>query len=450
MIKKQLLKHFKQYQIRYISAFVLMFLDAYIFNIFISETKITLFNIFSLILASIALKLYYQKNKTEQLQRRQKLKLEQEQNIYDRFAVAINSLNAQEMATRTGAIYLLFHLAKKYPTYIPEIAQIFTTHIRSKTQEEQYQKQHQKQPSSEIQTCIDLLFKNNELHKKNNDAATLNLGYSYLVGVNFSQAYCENVIFDYANLSLASFQGANSQNSLFYFANLSEADFENSHSQNAYFIGVNAQEALFNNASCQGASFQSSKCQNAYFKNTELQATNFQNAFCQFVDFTDAKCQGTNFQKAQLQGANFTYAICQNANFQNSNIQGTNLIGVQFQNTCFYNTLAQGAYADEESLEWLKLNERINQNTKLEDIVFQGAFSVDSINSIEQSKPFLDTYWHSLMLEIIAKHNLLENSPKLPKGLIKGKLKDTPELQAIIKGQWSSFEKLHKKQATQN
>lgn len=423
-----------------------MFLDAYIFNIFISETKITLFNIFSLILVGIGLKLYYQKNKIEQRQKRQKLKLQHEQNIFDRFAIAINALNAQEMATRTGAIYLLFHLAQKYPTYIPEIAQIFTTHIRSKTQEKKYQKQHPKQPSSEIQTCIDLLFKNNRLHKKDNNTETLNLGYSYLVGVNFSQAYCQNVIFDYANLSLALFQEANCQNTLFYFANLSETDFENSHCQNAYFIGVNAQEALFNNASCQGASFQSSKCQNAYFNNTQLQAANFQNAFCQFVDFTDAKCQGTNFQKAQLQGANFTYAICQNANFQNSNIQGTNLIGVQFQDAIFYNTLAQGAYADEEKLEWLKLNERINQNTQLEDIVFQGIFSVDSINSIEQSKPFLETYWHSLMLTIIAKHNLLENSLKLPKGLIKGKLKETPELKAIIKGQWSILEKLHKKQ----
>jgi uncharacterized protein YjbI with pentapeptide repeats len=422
-----------------------MFLDAYLFNIFISDTKITLFNIFTLVVAGVALRLYYQRNKTDALQTRQKLKLEQEQNIYDRFAVAINALNAQEMATRTGAIYLLFHLAKKYPIYISEIVQIFTTHIRSKTQEESYQKYYQKQPSNEVQICIDLLFKNNGLHTQKDNSATLNLGYSYLVGANFNQAYCVNVIFDYANLTLASFQSANCQNALFYFANLSEADFEEAQCQKTTFIGIKAQDVLFNNASCQGASFQSAQCQNAYFNNTDIQGANFQNAFCQFVDWTDCKCQGANFQKAQCQGANFSYAICQATDFQNSNLQGANLTNAQCQDAIFNNTLAQGSFADEDNFEGFELSERIDENTDLDWVVFQGPLNIDSINSIENSKHFLEEYWYALMLDIIKRHNSLEKKWTPPKGLIKGKLKETAELKAIIKNDWLTFKELHKK-----
>ena len=114
------------------------------------------------------------------------------------FTTAINLLGSNESFARTGAIYALYHLAcddtdKKYRQ---QIAQILCSHIRSKTQEKEYQEIHKCKPSNEIHTCINLLFKENGLYDKfETDLDKADLSNAHLVGADFEDANSQSVIF---------------------------------------------------------------------------------------------------------------------------------------------------------------------------------------------------------------------------------------------------------------
>ena len=123
--------------------------------------------------------------------------------IDDRFIAAVTLLGSRESSARTGAIYSLYELAMESKKYRKQIAQILCSHIRSKTQEKEYQAEHKKRPSNEIQTAIDILFKDVN-------------GVKGLYCQNFSQER----EFPKANLSHAYLQGAD-----FHYAKCREADF---------------------------------------------------------------------------------------------------------------------------------------------------------------------------------------------------------------------------------
>jgi hypothetical protein len=79
--------------------------------------------------------------------------------VDERFNSAINLLGSSETSARTGAIYTLHELALKEGKYRQQIVQILCSHIRSKTNEQEYKKNHEERPSNEIQTTLNLLFK---------------------------------------------------------------------------------------------------------------------------------------------------------------------------------------------------------------------------------------------------------------------------------------------------
>jgi hypothetical protein len=83
----------------------------------------------------------------------------------------------------------LHELAIEEEKYRRQIAQILCSHIRSKTNEAEYKETHSKRPSNEIQTTIDLLFKEEGLYEQ--DFARVdrfpeaNLSHAYLMGADF-------------------------------------------------------------------------------------------------------------------------------------------------------------------------------------------------------------------------------------------------------------------------
>ena len=102
-------------------------------------------------------------------------------------------MGSSETSARTGAIYSLYHLAIEDKKYRKEVAQILCSHIRSKTNEPDYQKEHEKKPSNEIQTTIDLLLKDKNGNKglycqdfaKEKNFPQANFEYAYLVKADF-------------------------------------------------------------------------------------------------------------------------------------------------------------------------------------------------------------------------------------------------------------------------
>jgi hypothetical protein len=60
------------------------------------------------------------------------------------------------------AVYALHELALEEEKYRQQIAQILCSYVRSKTNEVAYQKTYTERPSNEIQTTLNLLFKEKE------------------------------------------------------------------------------------------------------------------------------------------------------------------------------------------------------------------------------------------------------------------------------------------------
>ena len=105
--------------------------------------------------------LFYQRLKKQEEQ----IDLQRKQRTDDRFTTAVELLGSSETSARTGAIYSLYHLAIEDKKYRKEVAQILCSHIRSKTNEPDYKKEHKERASNEIQTTIDLLLKDKNGNK---------------------------------------------------------------------------------------------------------------------------------------------------------------------------------------------------------------------------------------------------------------------------------------------
>ena len=351
------------------------------------ETEATIISIVSGVIAIVGLKLFYQRLEKQEEQ----IDLQRKQRTDDRFTTAVNLLGSSETSARTGAIYSLYHLSIEDKKYRKEVAQILCSHIRSKTNEPDYQKEHKDRPSNEIQSTIDLLLKDQDGNKglycqdfaKEKNFPKVNFEYAYLVKANFYEAQCQGADFNHAQC-----QGA---------------DFDYAQFQGATFIHAQCQGAKFNAAQCQGACFFKAQCQGA--------------------DFFGAECQGANFIITQCQGAGFNRAQCQGANF--------------------YETECQGAYAGDDYTEF---KDRIGKKTELKTMQFAGELSKEAIEKIEEAKNYLDDKWYQKMQEIIETNKGKEaDEDTIPEGIKTGKLADNAENRAIAEKNWEELEKINKK-----
>ena len=134
----------------------------------------------------------------------------------------------------------MHELAIEEEKYRSQIAQILCSHIRSKTNELEYQKNHGirpkidsllepennqiGRPSNEIQTTIDLLFKEKGLYAKEfareDEFPKANLSHACLMGANFGGALCRGASFWKAECQGASFVDAQCQGVNFMGAEL--------------------------------------------------------------------------------------------------------------------------------------------------------------------------------------------------------------------------------------
>ena len=164
------------------------------------KLKIEFSLIGSALIAIIGLKFFLHRLEKQEEQ----IDLQRKQRTDDRFTTAVELLGSSETSARTGAIYSLYHLAIEDKKYRKEVAQILCSHIRSKTNEPDYQKEHEKRPSNEIQSTIDLLLKDKDGNKglycqdfaKEINFPKVNFEYAYLVKADFFKAQCQGANFN--------------------------------------------------------------------------------------------------------------------------------------------------------------------------------------------------------------------------------------------------------------
>ena len=355
-------------------AFVTIFLTIsfLIFSIFVlhganlidTESKATFTSIGSGLIAIFGFIFIYQRLEKQQKQidiQIDQLTIQINHRIDDRFNSAISLLGSSETSARTGAIYALYELAIEEEKYRRQITQILCSHIRSKTNEAEYQKTHSERPSNEIQTTINLLFKEEGLYAqdfaKEDEFPKANLSHAYLMGAVFTNAWCQGVNFKYAQCQ--------------------EADFTNAQCKGALFMNAQCQKADFLKAQCQGALFMGAQCQEALFIGTKFRKVGFTNAQCQGALFMNAQCQEADFMEAQCQGANFKYAQCQRASFIKAQCQEANFIEAQCQGAGFMDAEFQGADF------W---DAQFDEKTKLQS---GGEINKEAIKAIKDAKPYL-------------------------------------------------------------
>ncbi|KAA6323205.1 Secreted effector protein PipB2 [termite gut metagenome] len=226
----------------------------------------------------------------EQLQKQQKhidvlSKTQQD----GRFAKGVELLGNASESARTGAAYNLFFLAKEFPEeYSKSVFEILCSHIRTNTNDKEYQDKYKTSPSNEIQTIVDLLFRNYE------DEQYPFLGYeailrnSFLAGCDLGSTYLKGAYLTKANLENA---------------NLRQADLEGAHFKKAYLWEVNLERANLWETHLEGASLWKAHLEGADLRRADLSEANLEEADLSYAYLEDANLEGTNLKGVDLDKA---------------------------------------------------------------------------------------------------------------------------------------------------
>ena len=293
-----------------------------------------------IIIAVVALGFFYWRLRNQDKQVAHQIRKETD----DRFTTAVKLLGSTEASARAGAIYSLYQLFvdDKENKYRAQIAQILCSHIRTKTQEPEYQKNHKDRPSSEIQTTIDLLFR-----EEKSD-----------MGI-----YCRKEIVEQKGFPTANLRGAY----------LRRANFWGAHCERADFNEVHCERARFEEAYCKWTGFQAAHCEGANFLSANCESIDFEDAHCEGAIFYGAYCEGAIFYSAHCEGADFELAHCEKADFQNASFEATNFLHVNAEDANFQDANFKGSFASSDISEYYssgaeRIKGQIGKDTRLESM----------------------------------------------------------------------------------
>jgi uncharacterized protein YjbI with pentapeptide repeats len=232
------------------------------------------------------------------------LKLQFESNLDQRFASAIETLGNLGESARTGAIYSLYHLASEHEKYRQTVIDILCSHIATITREAIYQKNNQKEPSIEIQTIIDLLFKENGIYylhyKKLNNPK---LKSTFLRGADFSKSFCHFISFYKSDIAYANFK----------FASCVKCNFNNTYLLETDFMLAN----LFS------SNIEESKCYKTCFRSTIISSCSLNKSYCIGCDLSNAICIESDTTKTNFLGCNFHASTLLETYFEDTHFEGS-------------------------------------------------------------------------------------------------------------------------------
>ena len=250
-----------------------------------------------------------------------------EGNRDDRFAHATKMFGSQQASVRLGAARILFDIA-----LMPEmkhlrstIAHMMSAHIQEVTDKDDYKKKHEKTPSHEIQTMLDLLFVprrgQEEKQTKFWDGIPLSLNGSYLWGADLRGA----------NLKEADLRYVQLQKSILKGANFKEADLRYVQLQESSLEGANFKEANLGWAQLQGSDIAGTT-----FYGAQLDRAKLHWVYADDAIFNGATLINTEFWGASLRGSQFRGAFLQYAQFQLSNLRKADFRGSILDQTQIY------------------------------------------------------------------------------------------------------------------
>ena len=202
--------------------------------------------------------------------------MEKQQNIQEkqlletRFSASIALLGNGKQSARIGGVYSLFYLAHEHEEYRNTICEILCAHIRTWTRAKHYQKNYTKNPSNEIQTILDLLFKEDKSGSLIFSNCRKNLNKAFLCGIDFIKITLCHVNFDNATLRNVNFRSATLHNVSFISATLSDAKFDPT-----TISYPNVKDVKYKLATLIDVNFEGAALINIDFRQAELKGVNF-------------------------------------------------------------------------------------------------------------------------------------------------------------------------------
>lgn len=265
----------------------------------------------------IAINIYQNHRRTtnqdkQLIKQTEQIELQSKSQRDSRFSKGVELLGNANESARTGAAYSLFFLAKDYPEeFAKPVFEILCSHVRSITTTEEYKKRNEDRPSNEIQSIIDLVFRNTE-YSQLFYGLKANLMCGYLQGVNLYKA----------NLTEAYLKDINISKASLCETLLKDAYLENANLKSSYIEGIDLSNTILAN----------SDLSNVYcFSNANLANANLTNAKLIKTNLSGANLSGANLISADLSNTimsldtDLTKAILISANLSNADLSGANL-----------------------------------------------------------------------------------------------------------------------------
>ena len=296
----------------------------------------------------------------------------------ERFKDAIAHLSNEKESVRLGGIYTLAHLGRdQNEKYLTTVIEIISAHLRTTTQDPDYQKAYTKQPSNEVQSALDLLFRKGEgsLHQKGS-SMIIDLSQSFFKGASLAKAFLNKVNFQQSKLQNAHFNDAQLQGANLYQAKLQGANLFKTQLQGAFLWQAQLQVVYLAEARLQGADLRQAQLQGVYLAKARLQGANL----------FKTQLQGATLWQTQLQEANLGEAQLQGADLGGARLQGAYLVEVQLQGAIF-RTTQLGGVESSDSLSSINFEERIKAGIEkagdLQTLLFSGGIPLEEANKSE-------------------------------------------------------------------
>jgi uncharacterized protein YjbI with pentapeptide repeats len=202
--------------------------------------------------------------------------LQQKQQRDGRFASAVELLGNPHESTRIGGAYNLYFLACDFGEYRHAVCEILCAHIRTITSDKIYQEKHKEKPTIEVQTIINILFKEVWEDYSVFYDCFKNLRGTFLYGVTFPSAskisytdFCDAIIKD------VDFSGLILTNIGFSRAIIADVKFSGSELEDVRFVGAELLDVNFNEATLRNVRFPKAILNKVNFTGARLVSVRF-------------------------------------------------------------------------------------------------------------------------------------------------------------------------------
>jgi flagellar motor protein MotB len=256
------------------------------------------------------------------------IQLQQKQLRDTRFASSVELLGNSQESVRIGGIYNLYFLASEYSDeYLNPVCEILCAHMCTKTRDSVYQEEYQDRASNEIQTILDLLFKEKNSQVIFNECVN-NLPETFLNGVNLmlNTNTIDTTNITSTTLNKVNFGGAKLSNAFFGMSELNNVSFMYAELNDVRFDKAKLTNVIFSTAKLNSVHFNSAKLNNVFFGKIELVNKIADDAVPKFVvGFADlmtefrifqANLIDVDFTGAELTDVDFTGSILENFSYE--------------------------------------------------------------------------------------------------------------------------------------